>query len=102
MGKNMSTPALMGIWFVTSMLMSFVLFGTFMIPGINFVGVPAVVMFSGLVHMIFISMIIIRQVQGSKSKFTNYKRNNKIISGNNNNVPISLGIDPSNKKNKRD
>ena len=75
MGKNMSTPALMGIWFVTSMLMTFVLFGTFIIPGINFVGVPAVVMFSGLVHMIFISMIIIRQVQGSKSKFTNYDRN---------------------------
>ena len=97
MGKNMSTPALMGIWFVTSMLMGFVLFGTFMIPGINFVGVPAVVMFSGLVHVIFLSMIIIRQVQSMpKSKFTDYKRRKKT------NIPkkveISLGINSNTKK----
>ena len=77
MGKNMSTPALMGIWFVTSMIMSFMLMGTALIPGINFVGLPMGIMASGLVHVIFISMIVIRMAQ--KSKFTDYNRKKNMI-----------------------
>ena len=63
------------IWVITGVIMSFLLFMTALIPGVNFVGVPAVMGVGSLVHVVFFVWISVRAIEYiQKQGFTNYDR----------------------------
>ena len=69
-------PAAIGIiWMITGTIIAFLLAITAVIPGINFVGVPAVMGVGGLVHVVFFVWISVRAIEYiQKQGFTNYDR----------------------------
>ena len=63
------------IWMITGTILTFLLGITAIIPGVNFVGVPAVMGVGGLVHTVFFVWISIRAIEYiQKQGFTNYDR----------------------------
>ena len=80
---SVSIPGIIGIWMVTGIILAFMFFGTMVITGVNFVGVPMVMFGSALVHTTFIVWILIVMIKKAE-KFENYDSSEKNLSYNKN------------------
>ena len=63
------------IWMIVGTILAFLMGLTAIIPGVNFIGVPAVAGIGGLVHVVFFVWISVRAIEYiQKQGFTNYDR----------------------------
>ena len=72
---GLSIPGIIGVWMITGIILTFIFFGTAIIPGVNFIGVPLVLFGSTLIHVVFIVWILIVMIKQAE-KFENYEKKN--------------------------